>query len=137
MSVESLTLSPQLNVHTMPVDPTVEGGAQLQQILNIECLSDFSDTPVLNVQFRLVSESNFSFSCIRFLCVLIPDSVCEQIRGNSSEHRSETPCDAQQVFPAHGDDIRRLLPALEAARSVRLALHHQCTTAPCFHSIGL
>ncbi|XP_034054722.1 AP-2 complex subunit alpha-2-like isoform X2 [Gymnodraco acuticeps] len=46
------TLKTQLNVHTMPVDPTVEGGAQLQQILNIECLSDFSDTPVLNVQFR-------------------------------------------------------------------------------------
>ncbi|XP_071062237.1 AP-2 complex subunit alpha-2-like isoform X2 [Pseudochaenichthys georgianus] len=46
------TLKTQLNVHTMPVDPTVEGGAQLQQILNIECLSDFSDTPVLNVEFR-------------------------------------------------------------------------------------
>ncbi|GLD55625.1 AP-2 complex subunit alpha-2-like protein, partial [Lates japonicus] len=27
-------------------------GAQVQQILNIECVSDFTDAPVLNVQFR-------------------------------------------------------------------------------------
>ncbi|XP_075965896.1 AP-2 complex subunit alpha-2-like isoform X1 [Anarhichas minor] len=46
------TLKIQLNVHTKPVDPTVEGGAQLQQILNIECLSDFTDAPVLDIQFR-------------------------------------------------------------------------------------
>ncbi|KAM6950566.1 AP-2 complex subunit alpha-2-like isoform 2-T2 [Lycodopsis pacificus] len=46
------TLKTQLNVHTKPVDPTVEGGAQLQQILNIECLSDFTDAPVLDIQFR-------------------------------------------------------------------------------------
>uniref|UniRef100_A0A667WU22 AP-2 complex subunit alpha n=1 Tax=Myripristis murdjan TaxID=586833 RepID=A0A667WU22_9TELE len=37
--------------HT-PVDPTVDGGAQVQQILNIECLSDFTEAPVLNIQFR-------------------------------------------------------------------------------------
>uniref|UniRef100_A0A8C8CDI1 AP-2 complex subunit alpha n=1 Tax=Oncorhynchus tshawytscha TaxID=74940 RepID=A0A8C8CDI1_ONCTS len=35
-----------------PADPTVDGGAQLQQILNIECVSDFVDAPVLNIQFR-------------------------------------------------------------------------------------
>uniref|UniRef100_A0A667WQX9 Adaptor related protein complex 2 subunit alpha 2 n=1 Tax=Myripristis murdjan TaxID=586833 RepID=A0A667WQX9_9TELE len=41
-----------LNVHVKPVDPTVDGGAQVQQILNIECLSDFTEAPVLNIQFR-------------------------------------------------------------------------------------
>ncbi|XP_063737302.1 AP-2 complex subunit alpha-2-like [Eleginops maclovinus] len=46
------TLKTQVNIHTKPVDPTVEGGAQLQQILNIECVTDFSDAPVLSVQFR-------------------------------------------------------------------------------------
>uniref|UniRef100_A0AAY4BHL0 AP-2 complex subunit alpha n=1 Tax=Denticeps clupeoides TaxID=299321 RepID=A0AAY4BHL0_9TELE len=35
-----------------PADPMVEGGAQLQQTLNIECLSDFVEAPVLNIQFR-------------------------------------------------------------------------------------
>ncbi|MEQ2232953.1 AP-2 complex subunit alpha-2 [Ilyodon furcidens] len=35
-----------------PVDPLIEAGAQVQQILNIECVSDFSDAPVLNIQFR-------------------------------------------------------------------------------------
>ncbi|XP_067105404.1 AP-2 complex subunit alpha-2 [Osmerus mordax] len=42
----------QLNIHAKPADPTVEGGAQLQQTLNIECVSDFVDAPVLNIQFR-------------------------------------------------------------------------------------
>ncbi|XP_078018052.1 AP-2 complex subunit alpha-2 isoform X1 [Epinephelus lanceolatus] len=46
------TLKTQLNVHPKAVDPIVEGGAQVQQILNIECVSDFTDAPVLNIQFR-------------------------------------------------------------------------------------
>ncbi|KAM8894143.1 AP-2 complex subunit alpha-2-like isoform 2-T2 [Spinachia spinachia] len=45
-------LRTQLNIHAKPVDPTVQGGAQLQQILNIECVSDFTDAPVLDIQFR-------------------------------------------------------------------------------------
>ncbi|KAJ8245848.1 hypothetical protein GJAV_G00260960 [Gymnothorax javanicus] len=35
-----------------PVEPLVEGGAQVQQVINIECLSDFSDAPLLNIKFR-------------------------------------------------------------------------------------
>ncbi|XP_037606900.1 AP-2 complex subunit alpha-2-like isoform X3 [Sebastes umbrosus] len=46
------TLKTQINVHAKPVDPTVEGGAQLQQIINIECVTDFTEAPVLNIQFR-------------------------------------------------------------------------------------
>ncbi|XP_030649224.1 AP-2 complex subunit alpha-2 isoform X4 [Chanos chanos] len=42
----------QLNVQTKPVEPLVEGGAQVQQVINIECLSDFSDAPLLNIKFR-------------------------------------------------------------------------------------
>uniref|UniRef100_A0A3B3U5L2 AP-2 complex subunit alpha n=1 Tax=Poecilia latipinna TaxID=48699 RepID=A0A3B3U5L2_9TELE len=34
------------------VEPLVEGGAQIQQVLNIECLTDFSDAPLLNIKFR-------------------------------------------------------------------------------------
>ncbi|XP_014870764.1 AP-2 complex subunit alpha-2-like isoform X2 [Poecilia latipinna] len=45
-------LCSQLNVQEKPVDPLIEAGAQVQQILNIECVSDFSDAPVLNIQFR-------------------------------------------------------------------------------------
>uniref|UniRef100_A0A8C8RT63 AP-2 complex subunit alpha n=1 Tax=Pelusios castaneus TaxID=367368 RepID=A0A8C8RT63_9SAUR len=42
----------QLNIQTKAVDPLVEGGAQVQQVLNIECLSDFTLTPLLNIKFR-------------------------------------------------------------------------------------
>ncbi|KYO31293.1 hypothetical protein Y1Q_0006455 [Alligator mississippiensis] len=37
---------------TKPVDPIVDGGAQVQQVVNIECISDFMDAPILNIQFR-------------------------------------------------------------------------------------
>ncbi|CAM4683532.1 unnamed protein product [Lepidochelys kempii] len=33
-------------------DPTVDGGAQVQQVVNIECISDFMEAPILNIQFR-------------------------------------------------------------------------------------
>ncbi|XP_060733121.1 AP-2 complex subunit alpha-2 [Tachysurus vachellii] len=45
-------LSNQLNIHTKVIDPVIDGGAQLQQVLNIECLTDFIDSPVLNIHFR-------------------------------------------------------------------------------------
>ncbi|XP_051570524.1 AP-2 complex subunit alpha-2-like isoform X3 [Myxocyprinus asiaticus] len=45
-------LQSQLNVQTKPVEPLIEGGAQVQQVINIECLSDFTDAPLLNIKFR-------------------------------------------------------------------------------------
>ncbi|XP_055505811.1 AP-2 complex subunit alpha-2-like isoform X2 [Leucoraja erinacea] len=45
-------LSAQLNIQTKPVDSMLEGSTQVQQVLNIECISDFVNAPFLNVQFR-------------------------------------------------------------------------------------
>ncbi|XP_008062103.1 AP-2 complex subunit alpha-2 isoform X2 [Carlito syrichta] len=45
-------LQSNLTLQTKPVDPTVDGGAQVQQVVNIECVSDFMEAPVLNIQFR-------------------------------------------------------------------------------------
>ncbi|TMS01783.1 AP-2 complex subunit alpha-2 [Larimichthys crocea] len=52
---------PKLNVQTKPVEPLVEGGAQIQQVLNIECLTDFSDAPLLNIKFRPQQEAQKIF----------------------------------------------------------------------------
>uniref|UniRef100_A0AAQ6ACT4 AP-2 complex subunit alpha n=1 Tax=Amphiprion ocellaris TaxID=80972 RepID=A0AAQ6ACT4_AMPOC len=41
-----------LSVQLCFMEPLVEGGAQIQQVLNIECLTDFSDAPLLNIKFR-------------------------------------------------------------------------------------
>uniref|UniRef100_A0A3Q3KXM4 AP-2 complex subunit alpha n=1 Tax=Mastacembelus armatus TaxID=205130 RepID=A0A3Q3KXM4_9TELE len=51
-SVQFANFTTTLNVQTKPVEPLVEGGAQIQQVLNIECLTDFSDAPLLNIKFR-------------------------------------------------------------------------------------
>ncbi|XP_030053831.1 AP-2 complex subunit alpha-1 isoform X2 [Microcaecilia unicolor] len=45
-------LQSQLNLQTKPVHPIVEGGAQVQQVLNIECLEDFEEAPLINIKFR-------------------------------------------------------------------------------------
>lgn len=52
-SVDTASLThTHLSLQTKPVDPTVDGGAQVQQVVNIECVSDFTEAPVLNIQFR-------------------------------------------------------------------------------------
>uniref|UniRef100_A0A3Q1CHR0 AP-2 complex subunit alpha n=1 Tax=Amphiprion ocellaris TaxID=80972 RepID=A0A3Q1CHR0_AMPOC len=51
-SVQFASFTTSLNVQTKQVEPLVEGGAQIQQVLNIECLTDFSDAPLLNIKFR-------------------------------------------------------------------------------------
>ncbi|KAK0156315.1 AP-2 complex subunit alpha-1 [Merluccius polli] len=51
-SVQFASFSTTLNVQTKPVEPLVEGGAQVQQVLNIECITDFSEAPLLNIKFR-------------------------------------------------------------------------------------
>uniref|UniRef100_A0A8D1CT31 AP-2 complex subunit alpha n=1 Tax=Sus scrofa TaxID=9823 RepID=A0A8D1CT31_PIG len=48
----TLVCSDSLQANILPVGPTVDGGAQVQQAVNIECLSDFAEAPVLSVQFR-------------------------------------------------------------------------------------
>ncbi|XP_051918764.1 AP-2 complex subunit alpha-2-like [Hippocampus zosterae] len=46
------TLKARVNVHAKAVDGVIEGGAQVQQILNIECVSEFSEAPLLSIRFR-------------------------------------------------------------------------------------
>lgn len=47
-----LDSGPQLAVQTKRVAAQVDGGAQVQQVLNIECLRDFLTPPLLSVRFR-------------------------------------------------------------------------------------
>lgn len=41
----------QLNLQVKPVDSAVEAGAQVQQLINVECLDEFSEPPLLVIQF--------------------------------------------------------------------------------------
>ena len=44
-------LTPSLQLQVKSVDSTVEAGAQFQQMVNIECVADFTQQPDLNVVF--------------------------------------------------------------------------------------
>lgn len=41
----------KLNVQIKPVEPTLEAGAQIQQMLTAECVDDYADTPSLDIFF--------------------------------------------------------------------------------------
>ncbi|KAF6076554.1 adaptor related protein complex 2 subunit alpha 1 [Phyllostomus discolor] len=51
-SVQFQNFTPNLAVQTKRVAAQVDGGAQVQQVLNIECLRDFLTPPLLSVRFR-------------------------------------------------------------------------------------
>lgn len=42
----------KLNVQIKPVEPTLEAGAQIQQMLTAECVDDYADTPSIDITFR-------------------------------------------------------------------------------------
>lgn len=42
----------KLNVQIKPVEPTLEAGAQIQQMLTAECIDDYADTPSIDITFR-------------------------------------------------------------------------------------
>lgn len=41
----------KLNVQMKPVEPVLEAGAQIKQMINAECLDDFTDTPSIVISF--------------------------------------------------------------------------------------
>ena len=41
----------QLNVQMSNIDSSLEGGAQKQQMFNVECVYDFTDPPILTLHF--------------------------------------------------------------------------------------
>ncbi len=45
-----------LDVQAKPVETAIEGGAQVQQLINVECIDHFASMPTLVVQF--ISNTN-------------------------------------------------------------------------------
>jgi len=41
----------QLNIQMSNIDSSLEGGAQKQQMFNIECVYDFTEPPILTLHF--------------------------------------------------------------------------------------
>ena len=48
----SLTPPSRMNVQVKPIPSSINGGTQVQQIVNIECLNLFYDAPLLTVKFK-------------------------------------------------------------------------------------
>lgn len=41
----------KLSLQIKPVEPTLEAGAQIQQMVNVECVEDYTDAPSMNITF--------------------------------------------------------------------------------------
>ncbi|XP_029638753.1 AP-2 complex subunit alpha-2 isoform X2 [Octopus sinensis] len=44
-------ISSQLNIQPKPVGTVIEGGAQVQQIFNVECVEEFTESPIVHIKF--------------------------------------------------------------------------------------
>ncbi|XP_071497904.1 AP-2 complex subunit alpha-2-like isoform X2 [Diadema antillarum] len=45
------SLDNKLDISVAPVGSTVDGGAQVQQLINVECLDEFDEAPLLSIQY--------------------------------------------------------------------------------------
>lgn len=45
-------MAEQLQLQMRPIDTTIEAGQQAQQMLNVECLADFSSNPQMAIHFK-------------------------------------------------------------------------------------
>lgn len=52
----------KLNIGIKPIEPTLEAGAQVQQLINVECIEDYKGTRLL----LILSEIIFFFSILKF-----------------------------------------------------------------------
>uniref|UniRef100_A0A3Q3BEM0 Adaptor related protein complex 2 subunit alpha 1 n=1 Tax=Kryptolebias marmoratus TaxID=37003 RepID=A0A3Q3BEM0_KRYMA len=97
----------QLNVQSKPVEPLVEGGAQIQQVLNIECLTDFCDAPLLNIKFRYGGAlQNLSLKLpVTINKFFQPTEMSSQDFFQRWKQLSQPQQEAQKIFKAnHGMD---------------------------------
>lgn len=51
-------LASQITCSAKPVGTTIESGAQVQQVINIECITEFSDAPLLIISFMCNGNSH-------------------------------------------------------------------------------
>ncbi|KAI1712702.1 AP-2 complex subunit alpha-2 [Ditylenchus destructor] len=100
-------LSTQIMCQAKPVDPDIEAGAQVQQLINFVCLQDFTKPPIGTVSFAYIGKdgSACKFSKSFYLPIFInkffepTDMTSEQFFGRWKQ-LSQPAQEAQRVFPA-------------------------------------
>lgn len=45
-------MAEQISLQMRPIDSNIEAGQQAQQMLNVECLSEFASTPQIAIHFK-------------------------------------------------------------------------------------
>ncbi|XP_054706198.1 AP-2 complex subunit alpha-2-like [Uloborus diversus] len=96
------TLSKRINIQFKPVESTIDAGAQVQQQLNVECIDDFSEKPVLTVQFmysNVLQKLNMKLPVIinKFFEPTIMNSEAFFTRWKNLNNPSQ---EAQRIFKA-------------------------------------
>lgn len=56
-------LESKLSIEVKPVASTIDGGAQVQQVLNVECKNVYVEPPRLEIRFKSV--------CVCFLLIVL------------------------------------------------------------------
>ena len=109
-SVElSLDCGPDLNVQIKPISSSVDGGAQVQQIINVECRGVFFEPLLLDIKFQSVCSLYYTFACAMYTCFEMRDEKEErkkQARSNKQTRQSNTAHPRQSLFRAASGGTR-------------------------------
>jgi AP-2 complex subunit alpha len=116
-------LTDQLVVQAKPVDPTIQGGAQVQQLINFVCLQEFTELPVIQVSFNYTNTNGTpqSFSRLLYLPIFInkffePTDMAAEQFFSRWKILSQPTQEAQKVFaaqfPLDNDTIKNKLMGL-------------------------
>uniref|UniRef100_A0A1I7WG95 Uncharacterized protein n=1 Tax=Heterorhabditis bacteriophora TaxID=37862 RepID=A0A1I7WG95_HETBA len=54
-----------------PIDPTVQAGTQVQQLINFVCVQEFGKIPIINIQFNYTSLNFYEFTPIISVTVVV------------------------------------------------------------------
>ncbi|KXJ10809.1 AP-2 complex subunit alpha-2 [Exaiptasia diaphana] len=94
---------PNTELELKPVSQVVDAGAQVQQVLSVECLQDFYDSPLLTVQFSVSGISqNITLKLPLFL-----SKFCTAVEMNSQDffarwkQLSNPQQESQKIFKAN------------------------------------
>ncbi|XP_006825804.2 AP-2 complex subunit alpha-2-like, partial [Saccoglossus kowalevskii] len=80
----------------IPVDSTVDAGAQVQQLINVECNTSFDEAPILIVNFTVLKGPNSSGQC-RWYCS-IPQSISLKLPVMVNKFFEQTEMGSQIFF---------------------------------------
>lgn len=84
----------KLSVQMKPVEPILEAGAQIQQMLNAECIDDYTGIFFINIGQNQCKEKKNVYRCTKYRYNFL-------LQQYATEHYTEAAINYKQIFRTH------------------------------------